>query len=116
MIHADAALMRRLLFILLDNAIKYTKKGGAITLNLRRVKDRVHLSVNNSPAYIPPEQLNHVFDRFFRADEARTKTEGSYGLGLSIAYEIARQHDAVLNVSSNEKEGTTFSLSLPCAA
>jgi signal transduction histidine kinase len=71
------------------------------------------LTVHNSKTYISPEHLEHLFDRFYRMDEARNKSEGGYGLGLSIAAEIARQHRAVLKASSHPQEGTDFILTIP---
>lgn len=105
---ADAALIKQLVSILLDNAFKYTPKGGVTQVKLIKERDRAVLSVRNHPSYIPPEQLAHIFDRFYRTDDARTKTQGGYGLGLAIAGEIARQHGAAIKANSTQADGTTF--------
>lgn len=107
-IQGDRALIKQLVSILLDNAIKYTPKGGKIDFNLKKERDRAVISVCNSPSYIPPEQISHIFDRFYRTDDARTKTQGGYGLGLAIASEIALQHGATIKAHSIKGEGTTF--------
>ncbi|NLG57322.1 MAG: hypothetical protein GX540_02800 [Clostridiales bacterium] len=109
----DPGLLRQLSALLIDNAVKYTPKGGEILVKLQTVKDKALLSVRNHPARISKEQLPRLFDRFYRADEARTKPEGGYGLGLSIASEIARQHQSAIKASCTEAEGAVFSISLP---
>ena len=73
-----------------------------------------HLSVTNDGAVIPPEDLSHVFDRFYRVDKARVRSEGGVGLGLSIAQEVAHQHGGTITVTSSESAGTTFTAALPC--
>jgi signal transduction histidine kinase len=111
-IQGNTDLLRQLLSILLDNAIKYTPEGGDIQVSLEKKSDQLILTVHNSKTYISPEHLEHLFDRFYRMDEARNKSEGGYGLGLSIAAEIARQHRAVLKASSHPQEGTDFVLTI----
>ena len=108
MMRGNEDLLRQLLSILLDNAVKYTPEGGAIQVTLKKNMDKLTLTVHNSGAYIPPEHASHLFDRFYRIDSARSKTEGGHGLGLSIAAEIARQHGATLKVFSQPEEGTSF--------
>ncbi len=108
MIQGDADLLRRMLGILLDNAVKYTPAGGSIRVTLGKSRDKLALTVHNSKAYIPPEHLAHIFDRFYRMDAARSKGEGGYGLGLSIAAQIARRHGGVLRAYSQEGSGTRF--------
>lgn len=112
-IKGDQALLRQLVSILLDNAIKYTPDGGEVRLSLHQSRDKAVLRVLNAPSYIPPEQLSHIFDRFYRTDESRTRGEGSYGLGLAIASEIARQHGVSLKANSVQGVGTTFSVAFP---
>lgn len=109
-VNGDAGLLRQLAGILIDNAVKYTPAGGEIVVSLIRQRDKLILSVGNSFAYIEPDKLEKLFDRFYRLDDARTKTEEGYGLGLSIAKEIARQHGAVLRASSSKEQGTCFTL------
>ena len=99
--------------ILLDNAVKYTPEGGEIKISLKKSQDKLILTVYNSKVYIAKEQQEKLFDRFYRIDKVRSKPEGGYGLGLSIAAEIARQHGASLKVSSLQGSGTSFILSIP---
>ena len=107
----DAPQLRRLLSILLDNAIKYTPAGGSVIVRLRPSRDRLLLTVNNSGDPIPPEQLSHLFDRFYRVDGARST--GGYGLGLAIAKEIVTRHNGSVSVQSSAPDGTVFSVLLP---
>lgn len=111
-IQGDAGLLRQLLTILLDNAVKYTPHGGNIQVLLKKSRDKLSVSVRNSKSFIPPEHLAHLSDRFYRMDPARTKGEGGYGLGLSIATEIAQLHGATLKAISDEETGTAFILTL----
>ncbi|MDI9521506.1 MAG: HAMP domain-containing sensor histidine kinase [Bacillota bacterium] len=110
LIRGNADLLRQLLSILLDNAVKYTPKGGKIQVILKKDADKLSLCVQNSGVYIPQEHLSHIFDRFYRIDQARSNREGGHGLGLSIAAEIARQHGGTLKVTSHQEEGTSFIL------
>ncbi len=114
-VQGDGDLLRQLAAILIDNAVKYTPAGGEITVTLCGLRDKISLSVRNSRTYIESAQLERLFDRFYRLDEARTKAEGSYGLGLSIAAEIARLHGASLKAASSPAQGTCFTLLLTAA-
>lgn len=107
-VQGDKDLLRQLLGILLDNAVKYTPEGGRITVEVKMIREKPQLSIRNTPAYIEKDHLDHLFDRFYRQDSVRNKSEGGYGLGLSIAAEIARQHGANLKVQSNLEDGTCF--------
>lgn len=108
----NADLLRHLLFILLDNAVKYTPEGGGIQVTLKKNRDKLQLKVHNSQAYIPQEDQERLFDRFYRLDHARNNEKGGHGLGLSIAAEIARQHGATLKVSSQQEKGTSFTFTV----
>ena len=114
-VQGDAGLLRQLAVILIDNAVKYTPANGKIDVTLTRERDKLSFCVCNSPAFIEAGKLERLFDRFYRLDEARTKSEGGYGLGLSIAAEIARQHDAVIKASSSKEQGTCFTLQIQTA-
>jgi len=102
MYRADEALMRRLIAILLDNAVKYCDEGGEIVLKLARHR-RIVLTVENTYAGVSDLKLDCLFDRFYRADKARTYT-GGYGIGLSIAKAIVSQHKGeILAYQRDEK-------------
>lgn len=89
--------------IFLDNAIKYTPKGGKIYFKLVKVQNKPVVTIRNTDSYIPPEDLKHVFERFYRVDKSR-KYQGGAGLGLSIATQIAQSHKIKINVTSSENK------------
>jgi signal transduction histidine kinase len=109
-IAADPMLMRQLVTILLDNAIKFSRDNGEVTLGVRQDGRRAILRVADRGIGIPPEQLPHVFERFYRGDAARsragTAASDGTGLGLSIAHWIAEAHDATIELQSVFGEGT----------
>ena len=107
----DGDKLRRLVSILLDNAVKYGAEGGTITLALERTERQARLTVSNPGDPIPPEQLPRLFERFYRADASRGEKSG-FGLGLSIAAVIAQEHKGVLKAESG-REGTRFLFTLP---
>ncbi|ADV83025.1 sensor histidine kinase [Terriglobus saanensis] len=110
-IYGDLSLLRRLVNILLDNALKYTPEGGVVTVSLGRVAQRLCLEVRDTGIGIPEEELPYIFDRFYRADTSRNRDQGGSGLGLAIAKWILQAHHAEITVSSNLGRGSTFSLS-----
>jgi len=112
-ISADRGLIKQALRILVDNAIKYTDKGGDITVSAIADGDSARLSVSDSGIGIKPEILPNVFDRFVRADESRTRATGGAGLGLSIAQWITEKHNGFLEVLSREDIGTKITMVLP---
>lgn len=109
----DESQMKQLIMILLDNACKYTGKGGLIHFCMEPSQDKIKIAVNNTGAPIPAEHLNHLFERFYRADKSRTRDQGGYGLGLAIAQSIVSAHHGKIHAESNEKNGTTFTVYLP---
>jgi signal transduction histidine kinase len=113
----DPDRLRQLLLNLVDNAIKYTPRGGRVTLGLYREDARAVVRVSDTGAGIPESELPHVFERFYRVDKARARSggPGGAGLGLSIARWIAQAHGGELSVASEVGAGSTFSLSLPIA-
>ena len=108
----DPPSLRRLVWILMDNAIKYTGAHGEIRVAVASEDGRVRLSVMNSGPGISPADLPHVFDRFYRADPSRSQVEGS-GLGLAIAKWIAEAHDAKLSAKSEVNTSTIFLVDFP---
>ncbi len=108
-LEADAALARRLVVILLDNAIKFSDRGDTVTVDLRASPAAATLTVRDTGAGIPPDDLPRVFDRFYRGESARASTPGA-GLGLSIAHWIATAHRARIEIASVPGEGTTITV------
>ena len=107
----DGDRLRQLIGVLLDNAIKYGRAGGAITLTLRRTDRQARLTVSNPGDPIPPEQLSHLFERFYRADASRGEQSG-FGLGLPIAAAIASEHKGTLKAESDDVS-TRFLFTMP---
>jgi len=112
-VDADRGLLKQALRILVDNAIKYTDKGGDITISTVADESFARISVSDSGIGIKPEILPNVFNRFVRADESRTRATGGAGLGLSIAQWIAARHNGHLEVLSREGIGTRITIVLP---
>ena len=98
--------LRRLLIILLDNAIKYSASGSKITLRLFKQEKRIILEVADEGEGIKDEDKELVFDRFYRVDKARSRSQGGFGLGLSLALGIANEHGAVIRILDNKPKGT----------
>ena len=112
-ISGDKDMIKQLMRILLDNAIKYTPAGGSITLGVKKDRSSCILSVTDTGVGISAEELPKVFDRFYRCDEARKSQTSGHGLGLSIARIIVAAHGGKLKVRSKVGVGTTFSVLLP---
>ncbi len=110
--YADRNRIKQAMRIFIDNAQKYTEPGKTIEVNLKREENRAVLSVTDSGCGITKEDLNNVFDRFFRADESRDRNKGGHGLGLSIAKIIVLRHGGKINVKSKVGEGSVFSIIL----
>ncbi|MBT9329572.1 sensor histidine kinase [Paracidobacterium acidisoli] len=111
----DFSALRRLLWILLDNALKFTQPHGEIEVALHTTGERATVVVRDNGAGIPEEALPHIFDRFYRADPSRSQVEGT-GLGLAIARWIADLHHADLTIASQVQKGTVVRLALPVYA
>ena len=103
----------QILAALLDNAMRYTPQGGSVTVCGRRTDGQVEASVKDTGPGIPLEHLPRIFDRFYRAEEARTRAGGGTGLGLSIARDLARAQGGELTVESTPARGASFTLRLP---
>ena len=107
-LNGDATQLNQLAHILVDNAVKYADPGTTVTIRLQKHGDKVEFSVNNKGTPIPKEDIEHIFDRFYRAEKSRT-TKG-YGLGLSIARRITEGMNGKILVESNNENGTTFTV------
>lgn len=113
-VRGDATRLRRLTATLIDNACKYASGTGTVSVTLRACGKQAELTVHNTGTVISPDDLPHVFDRFYRADKARS-SESGHGLGLAIARAIAEEHGGTLTAASTEQAGTTFTATLPLA-
>jgi len=109
MIRGDRLHLRRLFFNIISNAIKFTPEGGCIDMRIERGHDEVITSISDTGPGISPENLNKIFEEFYRADK---NTPGS-GLGLHIAYTIAKLHQGEIQVESHLGQGSTFRVILP---
>lgn len=112
-INGDTEDIKKLFNILMDNAIKHCNKGGKITIDLFKDKNKIKLIVKNTGEGIEPEYLEKIFERFYRVDTSRVRETGGYGLGLSIAKSITTQHKGRIYAKSNVGEDTTFIVELP---
>ena len=108
-IRADHTAVNQIIHILIDNAVKYAGLGGKVDVRLRKVKNTVYLSTRNTGDPIPPEDLPHIFERFYRSDKARTAGTG-YGLGLAICKSLAESQNATVSVTSDAENGTEFTV------
>ena len=113
MVMGNAPQLIRLFTNLLANAIQYTAEGGQVTLSSQRIANGVMVSVEDTGIGIAPEDLAYVFDRFWRADKARTQRQGGLGMGLAIAQTIAQSHQGKITVTSQLGVGTCFRVRLP---
>jgi len=109
----DRVRLQQVLVNLIDNSIKYTPAGGMIEVRVGREGQSAVLEVSDNGLGIPAHDLPHVFERFYRADKARSRASGGAGLGLSIVKAICAAHNGDIKVSSQEGKGSTFRVELP---
>lgn len=107
---SDQEHVRQILFILLDNAVKYTQDGGSVYISLKKTNRHVVCAIRNTGEGISEETLPHVFDRFYRGDPARCSKNGGYGLGLAIAKDITQSLGAKLTAKSKQGEYAEFTI------
>ena len=112
-IQGDAASLRRLFLIVIDNAIKYTPAEGKVSVMLESNNGSALFEVRDTGVGISQSDLPHVFERFFRADKARTRQDGGVGLGLSIGKQIVESHGGTADVESVPGKGSIFRVRLP---
>jgi heavy metal sensor kinase len=112
-VEGDRARLKQVVVNLLDNAIKYTPEGGAVSLKVEAQDGRAIIEVADNGIGIPPEALPRVFERFFRVDKARSRQQGGAGLGLSIVKSICAAHQGHVEVSSEPGRGSRFRVELP---
>jgi signal transduction histidine kinase len=113
----DQDRLKQVLVNLIGNAIQYTPNGGEVVVGLGKVDNQAKLTIHDTGPGIPPEDLPHVFERFYRGEKSRTRSRDGkgFGLGLSIAYWIVRNHSGRIEVNSKAGQGTTFCVWLPLA-
>ena len=113
-IAGDRQKLSRAIFNLVDNAIKYTPEGGQIRISGEKDQSReeVEILIEDSGIGIPVDEIDKIFDRFYRVDKARSETRGT-GLGLSIAQEIVKAHNGTITVKSSSQQGSIFRVTLP---
>jgi signal transduction histidine kinase len=114
-ITADADRIRQVLLNLIANALQYTEEGGKVTVDAVRDGDSVRIAVADTGPGISPEDLLHVFDRFYRADKSRSRATGGSGLGLAIVRSLVELHKGQISVRSQPGEGTCFTVILPAS-
>ena len=110
MVEADRQMMDELLYNLCDNAIRYNVHGGSVKLEVRPIRDKVIVCVQDTGIGISPENQEHVFERFYRVDKSRSKATGGTGLGLAIVKHIAVKHNAQIELESELGRGTRISV------
>jgi len=110
---ADADRLQQVFFNLADNAIKYGKSDGCVTVGARDTGDKVEVFVSDDGPGIPPDSLGRVFERFYRVDRARSRESGGTGLGLAIVKHIVQAHGGEAWVKSEMQKGATFHFTLP---
>jgi signal transduction histidine kinase len=115
MFFGDKERMKQLLYILLDNAIKYSKPGGEVQVSLTEKEKVMILQISDNGIGIPQEKIPFIFERFYRVDHGRTRAQGGAGLGLSIAKWIVDAHRGQFKVTSEVDKGTTVQILLPSA-
>lgn len=106
----EEAKIHRLVTILLDNACKYAPSGNEVDVKLTKTDSGIQLTVHNTGSYIKQQDLEHVFDRFYRLDSSRTNSQNSHGLGLAIAKAIIEEQGGSIKAISSEENGTTFTV------
>jgi heavy metal sensor kinase len=112
-VEGDAQFLRQLFVILIDNAVKYTPAPGTITVALAATDTTVSIAVSDTGIGMEASDLRNIFDRFYRADKARTRESGGAGLGLAIGRWIAESHGGTIVAESSPGEGATFRVTLP---
>ena len=114
-VEGDLSKLSQVVYNVIDNAIKYTPRGGSVNVELTRSGKRAVIRVSDTGIGIPEADIAHIFDRFYRVDKARSRETGGTGLGLSIVKQIVNLHDGDITVTSVENQGSTFVIDLPLA-
>ena len=113
---ADRGMMEELVYNLCDNAIRYNVRGGSVKVDVRPLRDKIVLCVQDTGIGIPKEHQARIFERFYRVDKSRSKATGGTGLGLAIVKHIAANHHADIRVSSEQGVGTAITVTFDTSA
>ena len=111
----DEDRIEQVLTNLIDNAIRHTPEEGAVTVSITEDQGYAKIQVSDTGQGIPQDDLPYVFERFYKADKARTRSKGGTGLGLAITKNIVEAHKGKITVDSVEQQGTTFTFHIPLA-
>lgn len=112
----DTDKITQVLYNIISNALKYSPEGGTVTYRLRDAWELLEISVSDQGMGIPKENVDKIFERFYRVDKARSRQMGGTGLGLAIAKEMIEAHGGSIWAKSEEGKGTTIYFTLPMAA
>jgi signal transduction histidine kinase len=112
----DARLIGRVLTNLVSNALRHTPAGGLVQVRAAKRNDRVRVEIEDSGEGIDPQDLPHIFERFYRGEESRNRATGGTGLGLAIAQGIVEAHGGQMRVQSDPGQGACFTFDLPVEA
>ena len=115
-VDADRERVHQVLYNLLDNAVRFTPSGGAVTVSAHRHDGSVEVQVADTGVGIPPEHLPRLFERFYRADPARSREDGGTGIGLAIARSVVEAHGGHIRAESRLGKGSVFTFDLPVAS
>jgi two-component system phosphate regulon sensor histidine kinase PhoR len=110
---ANKNYMNELLYNLVDNSIKYNKSGGSVEVNIDKSDDLIIINIKDTGFGIPAEHKDRIFERFYRVDKSRSKETGGTGLGLSIVKHITELYDGVIELDSEESNGTEVTIKFP---
>ena len=114
-VYGDADQLKQVLVALLDNALKYTPYEGVVSLSLTTLANQAIVKVSDTGIGVAPDDLPHIFERFYRADRARSRERGGSGLGLAIVQSIVQEHQGTIEVESTPGKGSIFTVRLPVA-
>jgi signal transduction histidine kinase len=112
-LQVDPIRIEQILGNLFSNALRYLSQSGSIVVDVERRRKTLAIQVRDSGPGIPPEALAHIFERFYRADKSRSRSEGGSGLGLAIARQLAEAHGGALTAANAQPSGAVFTLTLP---
>ena len=113
MVYGDEQRLEQVWINIISNAIKYTDKGGLITIRVKKTSREVEVSIEDTGHGMSKEVISHIFERFYRVDKDRARETGGTGLGLSIAKEILDQNDSRIDIKSEVGKGTDVIIRIP---